>query len=56
MKEGEVEDEEGLPTFPYERLKIGSSDPVAEIDVTKREVRNLGKQFHVTRQRSKVYC
>eukprot|EP00262_Sarcandra_glabra_P008787 TRINITY_DN2252_c1_g2_i1.p1 TRINITY_DN2252_c1_g2~~TRINITY_DN2252_c1_g2_i1.p1 ORF type:complete len:320 (+),score=56.97 TRINITY_DN2252_c1_g2_i1:107-961(+) len=37
VKEDEVEDEEGLPIFPYERLKILSPDPVAEIDVTKRE-------------------
>ncbi|XP_068647081.1 villin-4-like [Aristolochia californica] len=37
VKEGEAEDEEGLPIFPYERLKVTSSDPVTEIDVTKRE-------------------
>lgn len=28
----------GLPVYPYERLKIGSKDPVADVDVTKREV------------------
>lgn len=38
VKEGEVEDEEGLTVYPYERLKITSTDPVKEIDVTKREV------------------
>lgn len=38
VKEGEGEDEEGLPVFPYERLTITSTDPVTEIDVTKREV------------------
>lgn len=38
VKEGEVEDEEGLPVYPYERLKITSTDPVTDIDVTKREV------------------
>ena len=38
VKEGEAEDEEGLPIYPYERLKITSTDPVSEIDVTKREV------------------
>lgn len=38
VKEGEAEDDEGLPVFPYERLKITSTDPVTEIDVTKREV------------------
>lgn len=37
-KEGEAEDEEGLPIYPYERLKIISTDPISEIDVTKREV------------------
>ena len=37
-KEGEAEDEEGLPIFPYERLKVNAANPVAEIDVTKREV------------------
>ncbi|KAL7224797.1 hypothetical protein ACSBR1_026141 [Camellia fascicularis] len=37
VKEGEAEDEEGLPIHPYERLKTSSSDPVTEIDVTKRE-------------------
>lgn len=36
-KEGEAEDEEGLPIFPYERLKVTSTDLVTGIDVTKRE-------------------
>lgn len=39
MKEGETEDEENLPVYPYERLKTDSTDPVTEIDVTKREVK-----------------
>lgn len=38
VKEDEAEDEEGLPIYPYERLKITSTDPVTDIDVTKREV------------------
>ena len=38
VKEDEVEDEEGLVIYPYERLKIMSTDPVPNIDVTKREV------------------
>lgn len=42
MKEGEAEDEEGLPIFPYERLKVSSKDPVSDIDVTKREVLTSG--------------
>ena len=37
VKEGEAEDE-GLPIFPYERLRVNAADPVTEIDVTKREV------------------
>lgn len=39
VKEGETEDEEGLPIYPYDRLKTIAADPVTEIDVTKREVR-----------------
>lgn len=41
-KEG-VEDEESFPTYPYERLKTTSMDPVADIDVTRREV----STFHI---------
>ncbi|KAL6977789.1 Villin-4 [Sarracenia purpurea var. burkii] len=37
VKEGEAEDEEGLPIYPYERLTISSPDPATDIDVTKRE-------------------
>ncbi|KAI5585415.1 hypothetical protein POPTR_006G165300v4 [Populus trichocarpa] len=37
VKEDEAEDEEGLPIYPYESLKVNSSDPATEIDVTKRE-------------------
>jgi gelsolin len=39
VKESEAEDEEGLLIYPYERLKITSTDPVPDIDVTKREVK-----------------
>ncbi|RWW02374.1 hypothetical protein GW17_00034541 [Ensete ventricosum] len=35
-KESEAEDE-GLPVFPYERLKTISTNPVTDIDITKRE-------------------
>ena len=38
MKEGEVEDEEGLTVHPYESLTTLTSTPVPDIDVTKREV------------------
>ncbi|KAG5563665.1 hypothetical protein RHGRI_000009 [Rhododendron griersonianum] len=45
VKEGEAEDEEGLPIYPYERLKISSTDPVTEIDVTKRETYLSSEEF-----------
>lgn len=38
VKEGEAEDDDGLTIYPYERLKTTSTDPVSDIDVTKREV------------------
>jgi len=38
VKENEPEDDEGLPIYPYERLKTTAGDPVTEIDVTRREV------------------
>lgn len=41
VKEGEAEDDEGLPIYPYDRLKTTSTDAVSEIDVTKREVKIL---------------
>ncbi|CAL9182631.1 unnamed protein product [Musa hybrid cultivar] len=37
MNEGEDEDDGGLPIFPYEHLTTSSSDPVTDIDITKRE-------------------
>lgn len=45
VKEDEAEDEEGLPIYPYERLKIASTDPVSEIDVTKRETYMSSEEF-----------
>lgn len=44
VKEGEAEDE-GLPVHPYERLKTTSTDPVTEIDVTKREIYLSSEEF-----------
>lgn len=38
VKEGEAEDDEGLTIYPYESLKTTSTNPVLDIDVTKREV------------------
>ncbi|PKA58675.1 Villin-4 [Apostasia shenzhenica] len=45
VKEGVLEDDEGLPIFPYERLKTSSTDPVSEIDVTKRETYLSSAEF-----------
>ena len=36
--EGEKEEDEGLPTYPYERLTTTSDDPAPDIDLTRREV------------------
>lgn len=38
VEEGEADDDEGILTYPYQRLTILSTNPVTEIDVTKREV------------------
>lgn len=38
VKEGEAEDDEGLPVYPYESVNTDSTDPATDIDVTKREV------------------
>ncbi|KAI9078725.1 hypothetical protein K1719_039312 [Acacia pycnantha] len=45
VKEGEADDEEGLPVYPYERLKIGSDDPVTDIDMTRREAYMSAEEF-----------
>ncbi|KAI3929261.1 hypothetical protein MKX01_006497, partial [Papaver californicum] len=45
VKEDEAEDEEGLPIYPYERLKVFSTDPVKDIDVTKRETYLSSEEF-----------
>lgn len=45
IKEGEAEDEEGLPVYPYDRLRTTSSDPVTEIDLTKRETYLSSEEF-----------
>lgn len=45
VKEGEADDDEGLSTHPYERLTILSTNPVTEIDVTKRETYLSSKEF-----------
>ncbi|KAL7097492.1 hypothetical protein ACP275_10G148200 [Erythranthe tilingii] len=45
VTEGEVEDEEGLPIHPYDRLTTSSTDPVEDIDVTKRETYLSAEEF-----------
>ncbi|GFP82043.1 villin-4 [Phtheirospermum japonicum] len=45
VKEDEVEDDEGLPIYPYERLTTSSTDPVEDIDVTKRETYLSTEEF-----------
>ncbi|KAG2609562.1 villin-5-like isoform X1 [Panicum virgatum] len=44
-KENEPEDDEGLPIYPYERLKTTAADPVTEIDVTRRETYLSSAEF-----------
>ncbi|KAL6525515.1 Villin-4 [Orobanche hederae] len=45
VKEDEVEDDEGLPVYPYDRLITSSADPVEDIDVTKRETYLSSEEF-----------
>ncbi|GJR31906.1 villin-4-like protein [Tanacetum coccineum] len=45
VKENDVEDEEGLTLYPYDRLTTVSSDPAADIDVTKRETYLSSAEF-----------
>ncbi|WOG96873.1 hypothetical protein DCAR_0416211 [Daucus carota subsp. sativus] len=53
-KEDEGDDDEGLPTYPYERLTILSMDPIKEIDVTRREAylstEEFNNKFEMTRK------
>ncbi|KAH1216221.1 Villin-4 [Glycine max] len=44
-KEGEAEDDEGLPVYPHERVNTASTDPVEDIDVTKREAYLSSAEF-----------
>lgn len=44
------EDEEGMVVYPYDRLKTNSDDPVTDIDITKREVKNI--TFYFTQKTS----
>nr|KYP57501.1 Villin-4 [Cajanus cajan] len=44
-KEGETEDDEGLPVYPYERVNTASTNPLADIDVTKREAYLSSAEF-----------
>ncbi|KAG8086995.1 hypothetical protein GUJ93_ZPchr0010g7989 [Zizania palustris] len=44
-KENEPEDDEGLPVYPYDRLKTTAAHPVTEIDVTRRETYLSSAEF-----------
>lgn len=44
-KEGQPEDVEGLPEYPYDRLRTSSTDPVTAIDQTRREVYLSSAEF-----------
>eukprot|EP00252_Welwitschia_mirabilis_P024171 TRINITY_DN7065_c0_g1_i1.p1 TRINITY_DN7065_c0_g1~~TRINITY_DN7065_c0_g1_i1.p1 ORF type:complete len:1024 (+),score=247.76 TRINITY_DN7065_c0_g1_i1:394-3465(+) len=41
----EEDDDDGQITFPYERLKVSSQNPVPDIDVTKRETYLSSEEF-----------
>ncbi|XP_037416188.1 villin-3-like isoform X1 [Triticum dicoccoides] len=45
VKEDQPEDEEGLPTYPYDRLRTSSSNPVTDIDSTRRETYLSSAEF-----------
>ncbi|KAK4792114.1 hypothetical protein SAY86_022549 [Trapa natans] len=45
VKEGEAEDGKGATLYPYERLKTTTTDPVTDIDVTKRETYLSSAEF-----------
>ncbi|XP_073269099.1 villin-4-like isoform X2 [Primulina huaijiensis] len=45
VKEGEAEEDRELPVHPYERLTTTSTDPVEDIDVTKREKYLSSQEF-----------
>jgi len=38
VQEGEAEDDESVPVYPYDRINTDATDPITDIDVTKREV------------------
>ncbi|KAK4774587.1 hypothetical protein SAY86_009522 [Trapa natans] len=45
-QEEEAEEEEGLEQYPYERLTTTSTDPVTDIDVSKREAYLSAAEFN----------
>ncbi|RYR77067.1 hypothetical protein Ahy_A01g001545 [Arachis hypogaea] len=44
-KEGEADDDEGLPVYPYDSVNTASTNPVPDIDVTKREAYLSATEF-----------
>ena len=47
VKEGQPEDEEGLPVYPYDRLRTASTNPATDIDQARREVSCCCSSFDV---------
>ncbi|RCV22068.1 hypothetical protein SETIT_4G190500v2 [Setaria italica] len=45
VKESQAEGEEGLPVYPYDRLRTSSTNPATDIDVTKREAYLSSSEF-----------
>ncbi|KAG5376180.1 hypothetical protein IGI04_040776 [Brassica rapa subsp. trilocularis] len=45
-EEAEAEEDSSLPTFPYERLKTDSEDPVPDIDLARREAYMSAAEFN----------
>ncbi|XP_062229452.1 villin-3-like isoform X1 [Phragmites australis] len=45
VKESQTEGEEGLPVYPYDRLRTSSTDPARDIDVTRREIYLSSTEF-----------
>ncbi|XP_047053719.1 villin-3 isoform X1 [Lolium rigidum] len=45
VKEGQPEDEEGLPVFPYDRLRTSSTNPATDIDQSRRETYLSSMEF-----------
>ncbi|KAM0907642.1 hypothetical protein ACQ4PT_015983 [Festuca glaucescens] len=45
VKEGQPEDDEGLPVYPYDRLRTSSTNPATDIDQSRRETYLSSAEF-----------